>query len=68
MDAYIGLENTPAEYEQVFILLHTETYPVCDDPLSRSAKRSLPTSQKPRQNHRSYYVLSEVPSHYPIRF
>lgn len=56
MDAYIGLENTPAEYEQVFILLHTETYPVCDDPLSRSAKRSLPTSQKPRQNHRSYYV------------
>ena len=32
----------------------TNTYPICDSPLSRSARRSLAPLQKSRWNHRSF--------------
>ena len=35
-------------------VLHRKAYPICDAPLSGSARRSFTPLQKSRQNHRSY--------------
>ena len=38
-----------------------ETYPICENPLSISARRSLAPPQKSRQNHRSYVWTEALP-------
>ena len=38
-----------------------KTFPICDSPLKRSARRSFTPLQKPRRNRRSY-VWTEAPS------